>query len=503
MRFLILSLLAIAMSTATASAQAVVDQWERLGTIDIDRNAERTALAFSTNDKRTFGVKIRVAKGRLDLRGIVVSFGNGQQHREELSAVLATGKETGAIDERDLLQGGLVIEAVDVTHAKSLGATTIEIWGLIKPRRGPSASRTVAATSEQTGYTEVEVLYGTSRRRESDRAKNGRALATFGSADGNALTRGRALVTVPKKGRTLGEIPRPDVDLWLFRFNWRAEDPKRDFTIAAVDVLQPGEFSRRVDTKAAAAKNFRRQAFVFIHGYNVSFEDAVFRTAQITADIGYDGVPVLFSWQSKAGGIAYPHDQAVVGEAKAHLFTLLRELAASGNLDRVNIIAHSMGNEVLLRALSEETRGAGASGVSAGGLKLGEIILAAPDVDRAAFERIAPRIRSLATGVTLYASSSDKALQASARFVSGRPRAGDVPATTGPVIVPGVDTIDVSDASTNFLALHHTDFAERVHLLRDILVLFQKPVRPPDARSNYLFAPVKRNDAIYWRYLRN
>jgi esterase/lipase superfamily enzyme len=35
--------------------------------------------------------------------------------------------------------------------------------------------------------------------------------------------------------------------------------------------------------------------FVFIHGFGVSFEDAARRTAQLSYDLGFKGVPVLYS----------------------------------------------------------------------------------------------------------------------------------------------------------------------------------------------------------------
>jgi hypothetical protein len=33
----------------------------------------------------------------------------------------------------------------------------------------------------------------------------------------------------------------------------------------------------------------RHEAFVFIHGFNVAFDDAIYRTAQIAYDLGFDG----------------------------------------------------------------------------------------------------------------------------------------------------------------------------------------------------------------------
>jgi esterase/lipase superfamily enzyme len=41
-------------------------------------------------------------------------------------------------------------------------------------------------------------------------------------------------------------------------------------------------------------------AFVFIHGYNVSFDAAVKLTAQLSRDMRFPGAPILYSWASAA-----------------------------------------------------------------------------------------------------------------------------------------------------------------------------------------------------------
>jgi hypothetical protein len=71
---------------------------------------------------------------------------------------------------------------------------------------------------------------------------------------------------------------------------------------------------------------------------------------------------------------------------------------------------------------------------------------------------------------------------ASRNLHSGLPRAGDVPAD-GPVVVPGVDTIDVSGLSTELFASSHNKYAEDTLLLKDIGALLRTGVRPPHDRT--------------------
>ncbi|WP_163284658.1 alpha/beta hydrolase, partial [Enterobacter hormaechei] len=50
------------------------------------------------------------------------------------------------------------------------------------------------------------------------------------------------------------------------------------------------------------------RVIVFVHGYNTSFDDAVYRLAQIVNDSNYPGTPVLFSWASGASTTSYVYD---------------------------------------------------------------------------------------------------------------------------------------------------------------------------------------------------
>jgi esterase/lipase superfamily enzyme len=151
-----------------------------------------------------------------------------------------------------------------------------------------------------------------------------------------------------------------------------------------------------------------------------------------------------------------------------------------------------MGNEILLRVL-ERMRPTAPDGVV-----ISQVILAAPDVDADKFRNIAREITNFSKGVTLYAASNDRALGYSARFWGGVPRAGDVPAG-GPLIVPGVDTIDVTSVSTDALGLNHSGYAENPELLNDVKALIHLGIRPPDVRYQSLIK-VDTEKGAYWKF---
>jgi esterase/lipase superfamily enzyme len=70
------------------------------------------------------------------------------------------------------------------------------------------------------------------------------------------------------------------------------------------------------------------------------------------------------------------------------------------------------------------------------------------------------------TFLTLYATSSDKALAAS-KTVSGAPRAGDLGRAL--MLMDGIETIDASEVDTSFLK--HSPFDENRTVLSDMSVL--------------------------------
>lgn len=348
-------------------------------------------------------------------------------------------------------------------------------------------------------YTEVDVFFGTDRKREADRTKFERAVAAFGSTRARELTLGKAVVTVPKEGREKGSIPRPEWDLIVTRFALRKEDLARDFTVFSVDVLTQDAFVEQVRAKLRRSRTYKDQAFVFVHGYFVTFDDALFRAAQIAHDLEFDGVPFVYSWPSIAGVTGYVLDRGRAHDARDYLQAFMELVAAKSGAKEVHLIAHSMGADPLLEVLRDMARTAPAV-ASTDRPRFGEIILAAPDVTRESFETVAARIAPLRRGMTLFASSTDKAMQASRFTRLGESPAGFVPAE-GPIVLPGVvDTIDVSSLDTSFFGVNHSTFADREQLIADIRKLMTSSVRPPDRRLP-AYQAVSGDRGTYWRFV--
>ena len=240
---------------------------------------------------------------------------------------------------------------------------------------------------------------------------------------------------------------------------------------------------------------------MFVHGYNVGFDDSIFRTAQIAYDLGFDGPVATFSWPSRGGTWDYRHDLDTAKASRYALKELLQAVANAPGIKSVNLIAHSLGNDPVLEMLSQSAE-IRRNGGTLPDFKLNELVLAAPDVSRTVFQQFAARFKGMARGgVTLYASRNDRALQASRTIAGGLTRAGDVP-RNGIVMVPGIDSIDISDASTNFFSTNHSAFADREHMIEDMRLLFARSMRPPHERFA-VYRAEGRSPNRWWRYRKN
>lgn len=346
-----------------------------------------------------------------------------------------------------------------------------------------------AATVDQT-FDVVPVFFGTDRTVEPDPKR-----LKYGFDRGHQLQLGRAMVTVPTAHK-VPNIERPwvvEIPYFKVKIYEETEDRAKHFTLQELSSLTKDQMIALVKERLAKSASFKDHALVFVHGFNTSFDDALYRTAQISYDLKFDGAPFVYSWPSGGKVASYTYDRGSAEQAEPHLAEFLNLVVKESGAKSISLIAHSMGNELLLRVL-ERMRP-----VAPEGVVISQVILAAPDVDRDKFTNIAREIMNFAKGVTLYAASNDKALGYSARFWGGVPRAGDVPAT-GPLVVPGVDTIDVTSVSTDSLGLNHSGYAENNTLLNDIKLLIQTGERPPDKRIPILERMMTASGAPYWRY---
>jgi esterase/lipase superfamily enzyme len=327
----------------------------------------------------------------------------------------------------------------------------------------------------------VEFLFATDRV-----PQNGAQAVSFGGDRQPALTFGAVSVHVPETHK-MGRIELPSIwKVWGIELRHEPLDEAKHFVVRQLQIMTLdawGELIRKTQAKSA---------LIFVHGFNTSFEDGVYRNAQIIYDLDYRGLSILYSWSSRGSALDYRYDLDSAYSGRDGFIFLLKKLRDDFGIQRVDVLAHSMGNLLVLDALKN-------SAATAKPARVDQLIMAAPDVPRDGFEQQLPDIQKISAGRTLYVSGADKALAAS-KLLAIYPRAGDVPNTGLPVILPGLDTIDVTAIGDEFLGLNHTEFATNRSVMDDLKILLDQQL--PASRLNQIKPyPETPDGPHYWRYV--
>ena len=234
------------------------------------------------------------------------------------------------------------------------------------------------------------VFFGTDRNLLQQRGNDVDTANFFGptrSANGT-IHYGTCEVTIPVSVHRRGQIERPQ---W-WRFELR-EDPERHIVLRSIDPLSRTDFLALIDTTLSdSTHNPGKDVLVFVHGFNVSFAAAARRTAQMAYDLEFNGLPVFFSWPSDARLTAYMADREDVEWAVLHFEKFLLDLKKNSSAERIHLVAHSMGNQALIRTLLMLTlRNQPTEPL------FENVIMAAPDFDAERFvDQIAPQIAPMA-----------------------------------------------------------------------------------------------------------
>ena len=317
----------------------------------------------------------------------------------------------------------------------------------------PAATKDAAAV--EPNYDVVQVFYATDRRASG--RKQPAAYYTEDRAPDENLTYGACQVSIPRNHEK-GQLEQR----WsLVRRLWK-DNPEKHVVLLSVDETEHGAFLQELSS--SIAQSTEKQAFVFIHGFNTSFEEAARRTAQVAYDLGFHVAPILYSWPSKTclfSPRCYPADEESVEWTTQHLKSFLQEIAAKSGATRVHLIAHSIGNRALTNALSK------IAGEQQGKAKTSfhQVILGAPDIDTSLLAQRAAALKRTCDRLTLYVSPRDWVLDLS-KLVHMAARAGNGAS------VSGIDTIDVSNLDPGHSPLANPS------ILCDITRLFRSGQEP-------------------------
>ena len=215
----------------------------------------------------------------------------------------------------------------------------------------------------------------------------------------------------------------------------RVNAPKKaqigDLAVASTPRADSNQFYRLLDHSALKEDEFVRalqeskatRVLVFVHGFNVDFEEAVFRAAQLAYDLKYQGPVVLMTWP------AGPQDSSWTtfinrtyefntGNAANSIDTFAGFFVKLAALNiRVDLLVHSMGHQIVLPAVSKAQQ-------TLHRKFLNEIILNAPDLPVDLARKLAPDVLASSRRVTVYCSYNDKAISASESYNKNRRMGG-------------------------------------------------------------------------------
>lgn len=283
---------------------------------------------------------------------------------------------------------------------------------------------------------------------------------------------GTCEVSIPPK-HTVGAIEKPLLG---------PEDENVHVVLQKTEELEAAQFFDAVRARTAELPQENRACFVFIHGFNVTFENAAKRTAQIHYDLQFPGVPIFFSWPSRGSVRHYFSDRNEIEFSLYLIKQFLLDVSQRVNADRIHVIAHSMGADATCRAIAD---------LGEQGKIFDQIILAAPDIDRDVFRlELAPRLTRSANRTTMYCSQNDWALIASKTF-NDSPRAGD--SRKEVLVVKEVDTIDASGIDTDLLG--HSYYGDCLPILNDVRQVVLSHLPPAERKLRPW--PVE-NELMYW-----
>lgn len=255
----------------------------------------------------------------------------------------------------------------------------------------------LTSSTNALGIKRVPIFYATNRTWND---------VAFTGDPAGELSYGYCWVTIPSN-HAIGHIEKRS---WWSRLS----DPgntEKYFTCAVSKLAKP-RFLSEFEKACQSAES--RQILVLLHGFNVSFEEAAMRAAQFTEDTQFPGLILLYSWPSQGSWLGYPGDEARAAASGEKMAECLQALVG-GPWTQVSLLAHSMGNRVMLSALADNDRPE---------LPFGQLVMAAADVYVAEFK---PKFEKLQQHgllpCTSYSSRKDLALKLSSLVHSG-PRVG-------------------------------------------------------------------------------
>nr|WP_307159207.1 alpha/beta hydrolase [Rhizobium paknamense] len=305
--------------------------------------------------------------------------------------------------------------------------------------------------------TEVQMLAATTRAPADDKA------ILFTGERGSGLMVDAVTVSIPPDAnRKIGEVQWPKK---------LPPNPAKDFTTVSVKpILNEADGHAWLHAHLPG----KRRVLVFVHGFNNTYEDSVYRFAQIVHDSRADVVPVIFTWPSRASIFDYNYDKESTNYSRDALEDMLTRIVRDPQVSEVTVMAHSMGSWLAVESLRQMAIRRGRVDP-----KIANVILASPDLDVDVFGRQMMALGPRPPHFTLFVSQDDRALSISKRISGNVDRLGQIDPTKEPyrsrLEMAGITVLDLTKLKAGD-QLNHGKFAaspDVVRLIGDRLIAGQ------------------------------
>ena len=154
---------------------------------------------------------------------------------------------------------------------------------------------------------------------------------------------------------------------------------------AVVDAWETATRALQAEVARRLAASPRKEVVLYVHGVANTFQDAALTMGELCHFLGREFVCAIFTWP--AGGkrgvlFGYEEDYESSLFATEHLHKTIRAIAGTPGLQKMHLLAHSRGTDVLVTALSDLNAEAyiERSNIEQR-FKINNVVLMAPDLD--------------------------------------------------------------------------------------------------------------------------
>jgi esterase/lipase superfamily enzyme len=328
--------------------------------------------------------------------------------------------------------------------------------------RQPGGVPVFASTAIQAHSTDVDLLYVTDRGPET--TENGTTIP-YGQVRARQIRFGTALVRLTpamswealREQSQLGKRTR-EINLELGTVKELGQFPNEPYQLhrLANGLIERdrGELARHDAAKEGLVREVERrlaessskEVMLYVHGFNETFATAAYTAAELCHFLGRQDVCTFFTWPASSSGnflTSYTTTTESADYAVEHLKKTIRMIARTPGVKGLQLLAHSRGTAVMLRAVRElglEAIAAGQEPMKLYGID--NLVLMSPDIDvDIAAQQITGLLsdpdlvtvwpegrlpRLLKGRLTVYASPEDRALLVSKILFRSRNRVGQL-----------------------------------------------------------------------------